>query len=255
MDLSLSESELAFQAEARDWLAANVPAEPLPSMDTAEGFEAHRRWERTLYDAGWGVVSWPEEYGGRGLGLIEWLVGDGRLEPRAHLGAKRILLGGEPEVHGGRSVSDTPSGTIAVVTINQMPAIEGWFNDSALLGTRCDACSTTFFPPERTMCRNPSCASTDLSEVELSRRGKVWTFSVNHYEAPAPYVAPTDPFEPYTVVAVELVDEAMVVLGQLASDADPSGLKVGDEVEVTIEPLFTDDEGQTHMVWKWKPTA
>ena len=50
MDLNLSESELAFQAEARDWLAANVPAEPLPSMDTAEGFVAHQEWERKLAD-------------------------------------------------------------------------------------------------------------------------------------------------------------------------------------------------------------
>ena len=46
MDLTLSESELAFQDEARAWLAANVPAEPLPSMDTAEGFAAHQEWER-----------------------------------------------------------------------------------------------------------------------------------------------------------------------------------------------------------------
>ena len=38
MDLELSDDELAFQAEARAWLAANVPAEPLPSMDTAEGW-------------------------------------------------------------------------------------------------------------------------------------------------------------------------------------------------------------------------
>jgi alkylation response protein AidB-like acyl-CoA dehydrogenase len=43
-------------------------------MDTAEGFEAHRRWERRLFDAGWGVVSWPVEYGGRGLGIVDWLV-------------------------------------------------------------------------------------------------------------------------------------------------------------------------------------
>ena len=42
MDLDLSESELAFQAEARAWLAANVPAEPLPSMDTAEGWAPTR---------------------------------------------------------------------------------------------------------------------------------------------------------------------------------------------------------------------
>ena len=46
---------------------------PLPSLDTAGGFEAHRAWERTMFDARWSVVSWPEEYGGRGVGLLEWL--------------------------------------------------------------------------------------------------------------------------------------------------------------------------------------
>ena len=51
MDLDLSETELAFQAEAREWLAANVPAEPLPSMDTAEGFGAHQEWEAKLAEA------------------------------------------------------------------------------------------------------------------------------------------------------------------------------------------------------------
>ena len=50
MDLTLSESELAFQAEARTWLEANVPAEPLPSMDTEEGFRAHQAWEAKLSD-------------------------------------------------------------------------------------------------------------------------------------------------------------------------------------------------------------
>ena len=74
MDLDLSESELAFRAEAREWLAANVPAEPLPSMDTAEGFAAHREWEARLAEARWSVVSWPEEYGGREASLVEWVI-------------------------------------------------------------------------------------------------------------------------------------------------------------------------------------
>src|SRR5687767_4843264 len=111
------------------------------------------------------------------------------------------------------------------------PAIEGWFvadGSPALVGTRCDACGTYFFPPERTFCRNPACSSTTLEEVELSRRGKVWSFSINHYAAPAPYVG-KEPFEPYTVVAVELAAEQMVVLGQLSTDADPEALNVGDE--------------------------
>ncbi|HZP15717.1 MAG TPA: acyl-CoA dehydrogenase family protein [Nocardioides sp.] len=74
MNLDLSESELAFQAEARAWLAANVPAEPLPSMDSAEGFRAHQEWEAELAAARWSVVSWPEEYGGRGASLVEWVI-------------------------------------------------------------------------------------------------------------------------------------------------------------------------------------
>ena len=139
----------------------------------------------------------------------------------------------------------------------QIPAIEGWFTTDgapALLGTRCGSCGTYFFPPERALCRNPACGSSELSEVELSRRGKVWSFSVNHYAAPAPYVG-KDPFEPYTVVAAELTEEQMVVLGQLADGVDPSGVKIGDPVEIAIEPLFTDDEGQTHIVWKWRPVS
>jgi uncharacterized protein len=143
---------------------------------------------------------------------------------------------------------------MAALTTEQIPAIEGWFNTDALLATRCDACGSYFFPPERTFCRNPACSSTTLDEVELSRRGKVWSFSVNHYAAPAPYVG-KEPFEPYTVVAVELTTEAIVVLGQLADGVDPAGLRIGDEVEAVIEPLFTDEDGNEHIVWKWKPVS
>lgn len=74
MDLDLSESELAFQAEAREWLAAHVPPEPLPSMDTAEGWRLHQAWEAELAEARWSVVSWPRAYHGREASLVEWVV-------------------------------------------------------------------------------------------------------------------------------------------------------------------------------------
>jgi alkylation response protein AidB-like acyl-CoA dehydrogenase len=74
MDLTLSDAERAFQAEVRAWLAANVPATRLPSMDSAEGFAAHQEWEAKLADARLSVVSWPEEYGGREASLVEWVI-------------------------------------------------------------------------------------------------------------------------------------------------------------------------------------
>ena len=74
MDLAFTVEEAAFREEVRDWLAANVPSKPLASMDTPDGFEEHRAWERVLFDAGWSVVAWPEEYGGRDATLVEWLI-------------------------------------------------------------------------------------------------------------------------------------------------------------------------------------
>jgi alkylation response protein AidB-like acyl-CoA dehydrogenase len=75
MDLRFTPAQQEFRLEARSWLAENAPApRSLPSLDTAEGFEAHRQWEQTMFDARWSVVSWPEAFGGRGVGILEWLV-------------------------------------------------------------------------------------------------------------------------------------------------------------------------------------
>ena len=73
MDLTEPAELTEFRLAAREWLRTNVPATPLPSLDTEVGFAAHREWEATMYDARWAVVTWPEEYGGRGAGLLEWL--------------------------------------------------------------------------------------------------------------------------------------------------------------------------------------
>lgn len=74
MDLVYTPDQKAFRAEVRAWLAAHVPKVPLASFDTAEGFAAHREWERTLASGNWGMVTWPESYGGRGCDLIQWLI-------------------------------------------------------------------------------------------------------------------------------------------------------------------------------------
>ena len=74
MDLTFTNQEDAFRAEARAWLEDNVPRPPLPSGDTREGFALHKEWERALFDARWSVVAWPQAYGGREASLMEWLI-------------------------------------------------------------------------------------------------------------------------------------------------------------------------------------
>ncbi|MBP1325970.1 alkylation response protein AidB-like acyl-CoA dehydrogenase [Leucobacter exalbidus] len=74
MKLEYTAEQLAFAAEARSWLEANVPKDRLPSMDTEAGFAAHREWEQQLSDGRWSVVSWPAEFGGRDVGLVEWVL-------------------------------------------------------------------------------------------------------------------------------------------------------------------------------------
>ena len=74
MDLRFTGTQQEFRTEVRGWLVENTPTTPLPPMDTPEGFELHRGWERVLHEAGWSVVAWPEAYGGRGADLVEWLI-------------------------------------------------------------------------------------------------------------------------------------------------------------------------------------
>jgi uncharacterized protein len=137
----------------------------------------------------------------------------------------------------------------------RLPAVDGWVTlddaDPHLLGSRCTTCGTYFFPRELFFCRNPDCDGRQFDEVPLSNRGRVWSWTTNHYAPPAPYVA-ADPFVPYTIAAVELADEHMVVLGQLAEGVDPSTLTTGTEVRLTLGTLFEDDDA-IRLVWKWSP--
>ena len=139
----------------------------------------------------------------------------------------------------------------------QIPAVDGWFTSEGgnphLLGTRCTTCSSYFFPKESFYCRNPRCDGSEFEEVPLSRTGRIWSFTNNCYKPPAPYMSP-EPFEPYAIAAVELAEEKMVVLGQLASGVKIEDVEVGQEVELVVETLFEDDEAE-HMVWKWKPLS
>ncbi len=139
----------------------------------------------------------------------------------------------------------------------RVPAIDGWFTMDGehpkLIGTKCTTCSAVFFPRETIACRNPSCNSRSFVDVELSSRGKIWSFTNNHYQPPAPYRS-IEPFEPYTIAAVELDEEKMIVMGQVASDVPFEELRVGLPMELTLGALYEDDEKE-YLVWKWRPST
>jgi uncharacterized protein len=141
----------------------------------------------------------------------------------------------------------------------RVPAVEGWFttgddgNAPALIGARGATSGSYFFPTAVAVSGNPHAPGEERTPALLSRRGRVWSWTTNHSAPPEPYMSP-DPFVPYTVVAVELADEQMVVLGALADGVDASTLEIGAEVELELGRLYEDDEHE-YTVWKWRPVA
>jgi alkylation response protein AidB-like acyl-CoA dehydrogenase len=73
MDLNDTPEQAAYRAEARAWLDAHKHEAPPRSGSTEDSqwVDARRAWQRKLAEAGLAAVTWPTEYGGRGLGPIE----------------------------------------------------------------------------------------------------------------------------------------------------------------------------------------
>jgi len=78
LDLTLTPAQEAFRAEVRDWLSRNVPPDwaprPVTDIPRAEAYEFGRMWQQKLHAAGLLGLTWPREYGGRGLTWMEELI-------------------------------------------------------------------------------------------------------------------------------------------------------------------------------------
>jgi uncharacterized OB-fold protein len=136
----------------------------------------------------------------------------------------------------------------------KVAVIEGWFTQDPrpqLIGARCTRCHTYFFPKTQATCSNPACGGTEFEEVPLSRTGRIWSYTENCFKPPEPYASP-EPFVPYTVAAVELAAEKMVVLGQLEAGTDPAAVEVGTAVELVLGTLH-EDEHNAYQMWYWRP--
>lgn len=135
------------------------------------------------------------------------------------------------------------------------PVLDGWFtldpHEPHLLGSQCSKCKTYYFPKISGFCKNPACDNERFETVKLSRYGKLWSFTNAEYQPPAPYVS-SDPFIPFTIAAVQLEKEKMIVLGQMVTGVNVSDLKLGMTVELVLETLSQDDAAEK-ITWKWKP--
>jgi len=80
MDFTLTPEQQSFRDEVRDWLKKNLPrgwVERLrqgSDVPRPEAYEFLRGWQRKMYDAGFVGLTWPKEYGGRGLTFMEELI-------------------------------------------------------------------------------------------------------------------------------------------------------------------------------------
>jgi hypothetical protein len=77
MDLTYPPEAEEFRLVIRSWLTDNLPdgwGSPEFSMTPDERKVFNEEWTAKLYEGGWICASWPSEYGGKGLSLLEQVV-------------------------------------------------------------------------------------------------------------------------------------------------------------------------------------
>jgi alkylation response protein AidB-like acyl-CoA dehydrogenase len=74
VDLSFGTEGVEFRSALRSWLHESLPIDLDEQVDDNTSFDRRRRWNATLYEAGYAAIDWPEEFGGRDAPVIEQLI-------------------------------------------------------------------------------------------------------------------------------------------------------------------------------------
>ena len=134
-------------------------------------------------------------------------------------------------------------------------AVEGLFAETAngprLLGSRCVTCSAPYFP-KSPVCHNPECTESKIEDAEFGPTGKLWGFTFQVFPPPPP-AKYDEPFKPYPMGFIDL-DDGLRVLGQVSIE-DMTKVAVDMPVEMIIAPLFTDEDGNEVVTWKFQPAG
>lgn len=132
----------------------------------------------------------------------------------------------------------------------RIPVKEGLFRwplspgeEARLVASECLSCGEILFP-KRQICTN--CQGETLKEITLSRRGKIYSFSVvmqrpgRFYEGPVPYAFGYAEFP-----------EGVRIEGLIVCD-DFDALRIGMDVELVIERLYDDKDGNEVVAHKFR---
>jgi uncharacterized OB-fold protein len=136
----------------------------------------------------------------------------------------------------------------------RVPVAEGIFtwpaDDPQLIGSRCSACGIVTFPAQDSC---PRCASTQMAQHLLPRRGRLWAWTTQGFPPPSPpYAGATgDAFEPYGIGYVQLDDEVKVEARLTEADA----LRIGMDMELVLVPFTTDGDGNEVVTFAFQPVA
>jgi uncharacterized protein len=110
--------------------------------------------------------------------------------------------------------------------------IAGTADAPALIGSRCRRCGVVAFPRQASCA---ACASSDVEERRLARKGTLWTWTIQCFPPKSPpYAGSAEGFEPYGVGYVELQGEVRVEAR--LTESDPERLRIGMPMELVLVP-------------------
>jgi len=95
--------------------------------------------------------------------------------------------------------------------------------------------------PQRPICLN--CFGKDLEQVRLSSKGRLFTFTIN-YQGPKEFSAP------YASGYIDLPEGVRIY--SLLTDWEKKDLKIGAEMELVIEKMTEDLEGNEEVTYKFR---
>jgi len=112
----------------------------------------------------------------------------------------------------------------------------------ALIASRCPRCGEHFFP-KRAICL--ACGQVGLEEAYLTGPGKIWTFTIARMTPPGSLIE-----APYVVAQVELPER--VIVQSVLSDCDVDSVRVDMPVELVLEKVKEDEEGNDVVAFKFR---